>query len=80
MEYTVNQIGMLTWVDLSLHFSNRYEKNAFKWADAVTAGSQRKHLNYYSQIKVQKSITLFQMQLISTHYHLDSRSKDTTNK
>ena len=42
------QIGMLHG-KLSLHFSNRYEKNAFKWADAVTAGSQEA-FEYYNKL------------------------------
>ena len=42
------QIGMLHG-KLSLHFSNRYEKNAFKWADAVTAGSQEA-FEFYSKL------------------------------
>lgn len=42
------QIGMLHG-KLSLNFSNRYEKNAFKWADAVTAGSKEAY-QYYSKL------------------------------
>ena len=41
------QIGMLHG-ESSLKFSNKFEKNAFKWADAVTAGSQEAY-EYYHQ-------------------------------
>jgi glycosyltransferase involved in cell wall biosynthesis len=42
------QIGMLHG-KLSLNFSNIYEKYAFKWADAVTAGSQES-FEFYSKL------------------------------
>lgn len=42
------QIGMLHG-KFSLNFSNIYEKNAFKWADAVTAGS-KEAFEFYSKL------------------------------
>lgn len=41
------QIGMLHG-KLSSNFSNKFEKNAFEWADAVTAGSKESY-EYYSK-------------------------------
>ena len=43
-----NQIKILHG-KLSSNFSNRYEKNAFNWADAVTAGSQEA-FEYYNKL------------------------------
>jgi len=42
------QIGMLHGKTSSF-FSNKYEKNAFVWADAITAGS-KEAFNYYSKL------------------------------
>jgi glycosyltransferase involved in cell wall biosynthesis len=42
------QIGMLHGT-LSLKLSNKFEKNAFSWADAVTAGS-KDAFDYYSKL------------------------------
>lgn len=42
------QIGMLHG-KLSSTLSNKFEKNAFNWADAVTAGSKEAY-NYYSKL------------------------------
>ncbi|AJW71830.1 glycosyltransferase family 4 protein [Nitrosopumilus adriaticus] len=42
------QIGMLHGQSSS-NFSNKYEKNAFEWADAVTAGS-KEAFEYYSKL------------------------------
>ena len=42
------QIGMLHG-KFSSKLSNKFEKNAFKWADAVTAGS-KEAFNYYSKL------------------------------
>ena len=65
------QIGMLHGRSSS-NFSNRYEKNAFKWADAVTAGSQEA-FEYYSKLGSKVSFIPNAIDIHSLPAGLDSR-------
>jgi len=65
------QIGMLHGKSSS-NFSNKYEKNAFEWADAVTAGS-KEAFEYYSKLGTKVSFIPNAIDVDSLPSEIDTR-------
>jgi glycosyltransferase involved in cell wall biosynthesis len=67
------QVGLLHG-KFSSYFSNKYEKNALKWADVVTAGSNETY-EYYSKLGSNVSYIPNGIDIKSLHSGIDTRFK-----
>jgi len=67
------QVGLLHG-KFSSYFSNKYEKNALKWADVVTAGSNEAY-EYYNKLASDVSYIPNGIDITSLHSGIDTRFK-----